>query len=229
MKCAPDIAGLLARLACYRRIKDPVGCLPTGSPLSPLLSIYANKPMFDALDFLAIENGLKFTCYVDDLTFSGAGISFGFGRRVASLVKRSGHRLADDKTRFFGKGVPKHITGVVVQNGRVTVPFGRFKKARRIEAIVSKTTDHVEKLRLMQKLSGLLGEAAFLDARYQPWAQNSYRKLEALRRTPVVTYSGVVLSLKSRSAPVLDTPMAKVLEEGGADFQPPWSSGRMGA
>ncbi|MDQ0606023.1 RNA-directed DNA polymerase [Variovorax sp. W1I1] len=191
LKCAPDIAGLLSRLVCFRKVPDKLGCLPTGSPLSPLLSIYANKPMFDALAKLAQENGMKFTCYVDDLTFSGARIPIGLERRVTSIVKSHGHKMADEKTKIFGKNVPKHITGVVVHAGKVAVPFGRFRKARNIERAISAAPDKAEKIRLMQKLSGLLGEAAYLDTNYKAWATKSYRRLAFMRATPVVTFTGV--------------------------------------
>ena len=200
LKCAPDIAGLLSRLICFRQVPDKLGCLPTGSPLSPLLSIYANKPMFDALAGIASEANLRFTCYVDDLTFSGGNISFGFGRRVASILRSHGHTMADEKTKFFGKGVPKHITGVVVHNGKVAVPFGRFKKARRIERAIAGSSDYLEKIRLMQKLSGLLGEAAYLDGSYKLWAKSSYRRLADIRKTPVVTYTGLPVALATVAA-----------------------------
>lgn len=193
LKCAPDVAGLLAKLVCFRSKPDAPGCLPTGSPLSPLLSIYANKPMFDALAKLANENELKFTCYVDDLTFSGAKIPVSIGKRVASILKSHGHTMAIDKTRFFAKGVAKHITGVVVHNGKVAVPFGRFRKARNIERAAMSTPDYAEKIKLMQKLAGLLGEAAYLDSSYRVWAANSYRKLSAMRLRPFITYSGSAL------------------------------------
>lgn len=191
LKCAPDIAGLIARLVCFRKVPDKLGCLPTGSPLSPLLSIYANKPMFDALAKLAQENEMKFTCYVDDLTFSGARVPIGFERRVSSILKSNGHKMADEKTRIFGKNVPKHITGVVVHAGEVAVPFGRFRKARNIEKAISAAPDRVEKIRLMRKLSGLLGEAAYLDASYKTWAKSSYRRLAAMDVAPIVTVTGL--------------------------------------
>lgn len=191
LKCAPDIAGLISRLVCFRKVPDKLGCLPTGSPLSPLLSIYANKPMFDALAKLAQETEMKFTCYVDDLTFSGARVPIGLERRVASILKANGHKMADEKTRIFGKNVPKHITGVVVHAGEVAVPFGRFRKARNIEKAISNAPDRAEKIRLMRKLSGLLGEAAYLDANYKTWAKSSYRRLAAMDVAPIVTFTGL--------------------------------------
>ena len=77
LQCAPDVAAMLTRLSCVDN------CLPTGSPLSPILSLRANKPMFDSLNKLASNHRLVFTCYIDDLAFSGSSIS----PSLASLVK----------------------------------------------------------------------------------------------------------------------------------------------
>jgi RNA-directed DNA polymerase len=189
LHCAKDVAGLLARLVCF-----PAGtaqaCLSTGSPLSPLMSIYANKPMFDAFARLAERFGLTFTCYVDDMTFSGLTIPPGMIRIVDSIVRRYGHTLASRKTRTFGELDAKHITGVVVHKGKVSVPNARFRKARRIQVAINAAIDRSEKIMLMQKLSGLLGEAAFLDARYKSRARRSYRDLANFRASsPAITVS----------------------------------------
>ncbi|MES1977283.1 MAG: reverse transcriptase family protein [Pseudomonadota bacterium] len=187
--CAPDIAGLFARLVCVE-VPGSHPCLPTGSPLSPLISIYANKPMFDALERLASKSGLVFTCYIDDITFSGQAIPAGLTNIVTSLVKRYGHTLAVKKTRIFSNADAKHITGVVVHNGRVSVPNSRFRKARKIQLAIEAETDKLKKIQLMQKLNGLLGEAAYLDPKYKTLAKRSYRSLADLRNnTPTITGS----------------------------------------
>ncbi len=201
LRCAADIAGLLAKLVCFRKIAEGLGCLPTGSPLSPLLSIYANKPMFDALAQLALDHNLKFTCYVDDLTFSGSRLPARLKRRVTSIIESHGHKVATEKTKIFLKGFPKHITGVVIHKGKVSVPFGRFRKARKIEQAIKNEPDVLKNLRLMQKLSGLLGEAAYLDARYRPWATESYQKMSALRVLPFTTYMGTFSAVASPASP----------------------------
>ena len=47
MNCAPDVAGLLARLRCVT-VKSVLH-LPTGSPLSQILAFYSYWAMFEAL------------------------------------------------------------------------------------------------------------------------------------------------------------------------------------
>ena len=179
--CAPDVAKILAHIVCFP-LDDDKGCLPTGSPLSPLISIYANKPMFDALDRLAVRNSLTFTCYVDDLTFSGPAIPSGFSDVVDAAIKRAGHLLADHKTRFFAVGTAKHVTGVVLFKGEVKAPHSRHRKARKLEEAISKEVDPQMKIKLMQMRAGLLGETAYLDKRFKPRALASYKDLAYMRR-----------------------------------------------
>lgn len=197
MLCAHDIAGLLARLICVKRT-GTYACLPTGSPLSPLISIYANKPMFDDLNALAQGHGLIFTCYVDDLTFSGAKIPRRFDSMVAALVRRYGHTLHPTKTRKFGAASAKHITGVVILNGKVTVPNSRFHKARKIQNAINDETDRAKKIALMEKLGGLLGEAAYLDSRYRSLATKSRESLTKFRRgAAAITVSDIPVTAEA--------------------------------
>ena len=174
MLCAPDVADLLAKLTCHE------GCLPTGSPLSPLLSLYANRPMFDDLNDLANSHNLKFTCYIDDLTFSGPIIPIGLPRLVSNIVHRSGHTLSVEKTKIFRSDQRKHVTGVVVYGNSLHVPYSRFFKARAIQNAFDLEKNSIAKLALARKLSGLLGEAAYLDARYADLAKKSYVELKRI-------------------------------------------------
>ncbi|WP_083460646.1 reverse transcriptase family protein, partial [Gulbenkiania mobilis] len=176
MLCSPDVARLLTALTCYKN------GLPTGSPLSPLLSLHANMPMFDSLEALALSNDLVFTCYVDDLTFSGEKLPIGLPRLVKGIVEKYGHKVSEEKTRLYRRRQGKHVTGTVLLDGRILVPNTRFHKARAISAALASERDPALRLELGRKLSGLLGEAAFIDDRYAKWASDSYislRKLQA--------------------------------------------------
>lgn len=176
LRCAPDVAALLEKLCCYDQ------GLPTGSPLSPLLSLYVNKPMFEELNNWAVSHGLLFTCYIDDLTFSGNSLPRGLPAAVKRIVTKNGHRLSDEKTRLFRRNQSKHITGTVLRNGQLLVPNSRFFKARAISSAIASENDLKEKLSLCRQLAGLLGEAAFLDERYASWARRAYEDLKATER-----------------------------------------------
>lgn len=183
--CAPDVADILARLCCWQNEKKSSSSsgLPTGSPLSPILSLYANRPMFDALNDYAGRHQLVFTCYVDDLTYSGDVLPRGLFKFVEKIVISNGHTLATEKTRHFRRNQVKHVTGVVLSNSQVRVPHARFLKARAIaSAIMAHAKSDVQhRLSLQRKLAGLLGEAAFLDSRYAGWADRAYADLRIIQ------------------------------------------------
>jgi RNA-directed DNA polymerase len=174
MMCAPDVAAVLTKITCFNN------GIPTGSPLSPLLSFYANKPLFDELNQLAISSKLIFTCYIDDLTFSGSVLPKGLSELVGRIVCRFGHILSEKKTRLFRRNQRKHVTGVVIYRSRIFVPHSRFKKARGINKALKLEKTPIQKKLLMQKLAGLLGEAAYLDPSYRGWAQRCYVDLKLI-------------------------------------------------
>lgn len=172
LQCAPDISRSLASLVSYGN------GLPTGSPLSPLMSLFVNKPLFDRLDAYAKANNLTFTCYVDDITFSGRELPKDLKWQVARMVRVFRHYLADEKVRIYRSGVPKHITGVIIDEGRIKVPSSRFKKVRAMHDHYISSPDPREKLKIMRGIAGLLGEAAFLDSRFGAMAQSAYDELK---------------------------------------------------
>lgn len=171
LKCAPDVATVLTNLCTYK------SALPTGSPLSPLLSYFSCADMFEALNQLAQRNGLTFTCYVDDLTFSGPKIPGDLESSVKSILRRYGHVLAMKKTTKYKAYSPKSVTGCILYNNAVHVPHNRFRKARALAAAIEVSADPAVAHKLRERLAGLLGEAACLDSRYTLWKENAVRLL----------------------------------------------------
>lgn len=178
LKCAPDVAKLLSNLTCF-----DTG-LPTGSPLSPLLSLLANQKMLNELKHLADLHRLNFTCYIDDLTFSGEKIPKCLMPSVTRIVLRYGHSLSHEKTRIYRcSDVEKHVTGTVIRNGKIEAPSNRFHKARKITKIMADPgISRPSRLMLAERLVGVLGEAAFLDSRHLVQANHSRRDLSRLRQ-----------------------------------------------
>lgn len=168
LRCPSDIAGKLATLVTCD------GAVPTGSPLSPLLSYWVAKEMFDECAELAQKHNLTFTCYIDDLTFSGDRIPRSLRSSLRIILSRYGYQLAKDKTRVFRFGMPAHITGVISLSSELVVPFSRLKAARRIvDAIGGKGSSYgFTQEELKRKLAGTIGEAATIDGqRFGKWAE----------------------------------------------------------
>lgn len=175
--CAPDVARTLTRLLTWH------GVLPTGGPASPLLSFHCNREMFEAIAREAECAGVVFTCYVDDITFSGTNVKRGFASLIERIVRRSGYRIAVQKTRFYRANQAALVTGAVIQDGKVSVPHARRRKARRIEVAAMATKDPARRLALTEKLMGLAGEAASIDPAFRGWAYAVRARLVALRNS----------------------------------------------
>jgi len=207
LECPGDIAKIYAELVTCD------DCIPTGSPLSPLLSYYSNKPLFDELSFLAKSLNLNFTCYVDDLTFSGAHISRGFLWQVEKIVRKYGHITASKKTRLFGIGVPKHITGTVIAEGALKVPNIRFRKIRLIKSALEGKSSNFgfSNVQLKYKLGGLLGEAAYLDSDFKSLADEYNKKVREI-------------NLVSLGGGEIYRPSPCTAELADDNFIPPWET-----
>lgn len=66
MECTPDIAYTLMSLLTSN------GVLPTGSPVSPILSFFAHWRMFEEIDDTIRNCGCVWSIYVDDIHISGS-------------------------------------------------------------------------------------------------------------------------------------------------------------
>lgn len=177
MKCAGDVSSLLTKLTTYD------GRIPTGSPLSPLLALHAAKPMFDKLNTLASKFNLKFTCYVDDLTFSGDKIPSILLQQVRSIVTRYGYKLSDKKTRIYQEHHKKIVTGTVIFGKKITVPNSRFMSARRLQEAIDGTYDShgFTEAQLAAKLAGVMNEASYLDPRFHAKALDARKRLAKVK------------------------------------------------
>lgn len=111
-----SLSGTLAYLCCKN------GRLPQGAPTSPILSNVLYVCMDIELDRIAVTEGLTYTRYADDITFSGPRISIPFIKAVTEVAKVNNLRINKEKTRRSGKGSRKIITGVSISSGKPTIP-----------------------------------------------------------------------------------------------------------
>lgn len=176
MGCAEDVSGMLAHLLTVD------GHLATGSAASPILSYFAYEDMFGEIAEKARLRGCVMTCYVDDMVFTGKGATPRLIHEVKEVARP--YRLWTHKTKAFGPGEPKVITGMAVTTSGPRVPnnrkavilaeLGRFRRAP--------ATTTVE---LLRKLVGRLHEAAQIDPAWKPkalWASAQLRLRNASTR-----------------------------------------------
>lgn len=174
LKCAGDVASILTKLTTLH------GSVPTGSPLSPMLALLAAKPMFDQLEQIAITHQLSFTCYVDDMTFSGEKIPNTLEQEVISIIKKFGYRLSSKKTRIYKEHHKKIVTGTVIHDRKILVPNSRFLAVRRILKALAGKHDKCgfSDRELLAKLAGILNEASSLDTQFCSMAMAANKSLK---------------------------------------------------
>lgn len=106
------------------------GRLPTGAPTSPVLSNFICLPLDAALRAFCLENGLRFTRYADDLTFSADTMICGETiRGIIRLINDNGFEINEKKLRAQASNRKQTVTGLTV-NEKVNVDRRLLKKIR---------------------------------------------------------------------------------------------------
>lgn len=104
------------------------GRLPMGAPTSPVLSNFETRLLdYDLLAF-AKNNGLTYTRFADDLTFSSnSGIDDGVLGKIQSVSELYGFSLNPAKTKFYTPSDTKYVTGLKVTD-HVELPDEYYRK-----------------------------------------------------------------------------------------------------
>ena len=178
LQCSPDVSGLLTRLTTH------AGHLPIGSHTSQLLAFLVARPLLDEMNTYAEKSGVTFTCYVDDLTFSGTAATPAFLWTIKKIIYKHGYSY--HQARYYRAHQKKLITGVVVDANGIHVPPPTRKKIhqaiRSVQA--SKTAVDISHIR---SLVGRIAAASQIDRRME-------ESLRALRKT------GALAQLRSQRA-----------------------------
>jgi RNA-directed DNA polymerase len=89
--------------------------LPQGAPTSTAVLNAVLYPLDEQLSMSASRRGITYSRYVDDLTFSANYSPRSFVRRaVRSLVREAGFRLAEHKSRHWGRRQLPVVTGIAI-------------------------------------------------------------------------------------------------------------------
>lgn len=179
--CTKEVSEVLANLCCVN------GHIPTGSPISQSIAFYSNSGPFNHINAYSKSRGIRFSVYVDDLTFSGNKIPRNFISYVSSYLKKNrGYEC--HKFRTYRACTPKVVTGVVIDNGILKVKNIHRDKIRLLlndyDRVVSEySLDSDEAIKYFQTLIGHLFSAGQINGRYYQLGQNhvSRRKLLGIR------------------------------------------------
>ena len=123
-----EVAVVLAQLACFN------GCLPQGSPCSPIISNLMCQILDMRILKLAKRYKLDYTRYADDLTFSTNNRSFvehleSFQEEIEAEINRAGFTINHKKTRMFIRNFRQEVTGLVV-NKKININAQYYRVTR---------------------------------------------------------------------------------------------------
>ena len=130
------VATLIAQIVCYNNE------LPQGAPTSPVIANLLATPMDVRILNLAKKNGVFYTRYADDLTFSTKlkifpedflivteTLEYSLGKKLKKIIQDSGFVINENKVRMHLKQSKQTVTGLVV-NKKVNVDRKYYKLLR---------------------------------------------------------------------------------------------------
>lgn len=120
------LSNQLAKLCTYK------GRLPQGGVTSPVISNIVFKPIDDMIMDLCSNQGIKYSRYADDLTFSCNNFDKlkNLIQEVENILKDAGFVLNEKKTRFCTGRHRKIVTGVLLNSDRMTTGRTRKRQVR---------------------------------------------------------------------------------------------------
>lgn len=140
---------------CFTKLVMYNGGLPQGACTSPTLSNIVSFKMDIRLSNLSKKMGITYTRYADDITFSGKKdkINDGLLRIVTKIINESGYQINQNKTRFQSCKNKQEVTGLIVNNGVVSVPKIYIKKIRQELYYINKfgIVDHKQRNNIYNK------------------------------------------------------------------------------
>jgi RNA-directed DNA polymerase len=179
MKCAPDIASLLANICCFKRKH-----VPTGGVHSEVLSFYCVKECFDAIAARVESRGGALSVYVDDIMITMPGASHSDLQWMRRLFACHGIELhGADKSRVYRKREAKSITGVRIRNGELRAPQTQHLAIRDgLSKLRGAGLSESERLYAARSLIGHLDHIQQIDARFSARAHGAHARLAPLMR-----------------------------------------------
>lgn len=181
-----ESAKLITRL-CVR-----FGKLPQGSPASPVLTNMITLKLDQRLERFAHVRGLRYTRYVDDITFSGDSYMFTskFEAKLSNIIRDEGFRMNLKKTRILGTSDRQEVTGIVI-NEKINVNRKFVRKVRAMIHNLEISGIHEDQIKGGQQVLNLstlrtIGSLNFIgqvrgkdDALYQKMVQKLNSIIEA--------------------------------------------------
>jgi retron-type reverse transcriptase len=154
MKCSSDVAGILTRLSTFNNH------LPTGSPLSPILSFFSHLDMWNNIDEIVRSENCILSIYIDDIAISGDRVSNKLIWKVKQQLHCDELRSNPKKEKSYNGKKARRLTGVIISpNGILKLPNRQCLKIRKVRGDLLRCKDQDTIIHLQQKLNVLESQA----------------------------------------------------------------------
>jgi hypothetical protein len=138
-----NLAGIIANLCCVEKEVERLinnkltlvkrNVLPQGAPTSPIITNVVCQRLDYLLTGLAKRQGLKYSRYADDITFSSMHNVYQpnseFLKELNRIISDQGFQINENKTRLQKNGYKKEVTGLLV-NEKTNVQQRYIKQLR---------------------------------------------------------------------------------------------------
>lgn len=143
------------------------GKLVQGSPASPAISNLVCLHLDKRLSELAKSQGINYSRYADDITFSSDVPLKYFSNLVNKIIQDEGFKVNVRKTRFSSRHQRQEITGLIINTGIPRVPKS-FKRKLQQEIYYCKkfgVKDHMQRAKLTKRFyrDHLYGKAYYIN------------------------------------------------------------------
>ena len=145
--------------------------------------------VFDNIYNLCLKKGIRFSLYVDDMTFS-SDIKFTnkLPNKIIDIFKKNNLKIKPEKTKRYNKGYAK-ITGVILKNNKLYIKNSKRKDIIENLKLLNKSNDIIKKeiennnieiIKTISKLNGLLNYTKQIEEDHFLANRNRIRKLYKL-------------------------------------------------
>ena len=183
MKMKNDIAAIMSDLSTVdltdimtKDIEDfilekgirHINHLPSGSPISSILSYLANIDMFNELDLLAKKYNCIVSFYVDDIIFSSKNkISKSIVKEAERIITKYDQVVNIAKTKSYITSDYKKITGCVIHNHELLIPNKTKYKIAKLLKQDNYTTKEINSILGLINNAHLFNKEKYNDLQYK--------------------------------------------------------------
>ena len=153
---------------CLTKLTTYKNSVPQGAPTSPSISNIVAFMLDVRLSKIADKFNINYTRYADDITFSGKqeSINNSLLKIVNEIIEECGFNINKKKTRFASYAGRQEVTGLIVNNNKISIPIDYIKKIRQELYYVKKfgLKEHREKVGFKNKYykDHILGKILFV-------------------------------------------------------------------